>query len=93
MQSQFRRSVDDVFMALLDAHEGANRRPLSESKNATNYAPRVFARAPASERDGYGESDFARSLEGLFRAHKIASVDYGRKGDERKKIARKTDAE
>jgi RecA-family ATPase len=92
-QSQFRRSVDDVFMALLDAHEGANRRPLSESKNAPNYAPRVFARAPASERDGYGEPAFARALEGLFRAHKIASVDYGRKGDERKKIARKTDAE
>jgi RecA-family ATPase len=91
--SQFRRSVDDVFMTLLDAHEGANRKPLSESKNAPNYAPRVFARAAASERDGYGEPDFARTLERLFRANKIASVDYGRKGDERKKIMRKIDDE
>lgn len=87
--SPLRRPVEDVFMALLDAHEGANRKPLSESINAPNYAPRVFARMPASERDGYSEADFKRALESLFRTRKIVSLDYGRKGDERKKIARK----
>ena len=91
--SQFCRPADDVFLALLTAHESANRTPLSESKTATNYAPRVFARAPATERDGYGEADFTRALERLFSTHKIASVDYGRSGDRRKKIARKTDAD
>ena len=39
--SPFRRPADDVFLALLTAHEGANRPPLSESKKAQNYAPRV----------------------------------------------------
>lgn len=90
MPNYFRRPADDVFLALLDAHEGANRNSLSESKNAGNYAPRVFGSAPASERDGYGEIDFKRAMDRLFRSNKIASVNYGRKGDERKKIARKT---
>jgi len=89
--SYFRRSSDDVFLALLDAHCTANRQALSESLNAGNYAPRVLARVPANERDGYGEGDFKRAMETLFKDHKIESVNYGRKGDERKKIVRRAD--
>jgi RecA-family ATPase len=90
ISSQFRRPVDDVFLALLDAHEAANRTPLSESKNASNFAPRVFGRAPASERDGYGESDLVRAMERLFSAGKIIGVPYRKRGEDFRKIARKS---
>jgi hypothetical protein len=56
--------------------------------NAQNYAPRVFAGLPDREREGYGLADFKQAMEGLFRGHKIKSVDYGRKGDKRKRIER-----
>jgi RecA-family ATPase len=49
--SYFRRSVDEIFLSLLDEHCAANRHPLSESINALNYAPRVFAGVPARARD------------------------------------------
>ena len=91
MSSRFRRPVEDVFLALLDAHNGANRRPLSESNNATNYAPRVFAGLSERERDGYRKLDFQRAMEALFKSRKIASETYGRKGDERRKIVRNVD--
>ncbi len=86
--SYFRRSADDVFLALLDAHCAANRQPLSGSPNAANYAPRLLARAPPSERDGYGFDDFGRAMESLFKSRKIKSVDYGRSGDLRKMIVK-----
>jgi RecA-family ATPase len=88
MPSYFRRPVEDVFLALLDAHNGANRRPLSESNNATNYAPRVFANLSDRDRDNYRFGDFQRAMEALFKGRKIASETYGRKGDERRKIVR-----
>jgi RecA-family ATPase len=91
MPSYFRRPAEDVFLALLDAHNGANRRPLSESNNATNYAPRVFASLSDKERDNYRQADFQRAMEGLFKSRKIASVTYGRSGDERRKIVRNVD--
>lgn len=89
--SYFRRPVEDVFIALLDAHNGANRRPLSESSNANNHAPRVFANLPDRERDGYRQADFQRAMETLFKGRKIMSVTYGRSGDERRKIVRNVD--
>jgi RecA-family ATPase len=89
--SYFRRPVEDVFLALLDEHNGANRRPLSESSNATNYAPRVFSNLRESERDNYRQADFQRAMEILFKGRKIKSVSYGRKGDERRKIVRNVD--
>ncbi len=91
MPSRFPRPVEDVFLALLDAHNGANRRPLSESNNATNYAPRVFSRLPDRERDGYRSGDFQHAMETLFKGRKIVSVTYGRPGDERRKIVRNVD--
>ena len=86
--SPFRRPAQDVFLALLDAHYSANRHPLSESKNATNFAPKVFATAPNTARDGYGYGDFTRALEALFKSRKITSATYGRVSDERRKIVR-----
>jgi RecA-family ATPase len=86
--SQFRRPVEDVFLALLDAHYSANRHPLSESKNAGNFAPKVLAGAPPNSRDGYGYGDFTRAMETLFKGGKITSAPYGRASDERRKIVR-----
>jgi RecA-family ATPase len=91
MPSRFRRPVEDVFLALLDAHHGANRRPLSESPSATNFAPRVFEKLPAGDRDSYREGNFRGAMESLFKSRKIISVTYGRKGDERRRIARNVD--
>ena len=90
--SPFRRPVEDVFLALLDAHTGADRHPLSESRNAGNFAPKVFAAAPASTRDGYGYSDLTRAMEALFKGGKIKSETYGRTSDARRKIARNESA-
>lgn len=84
--SYFRRSAEDVFLALLDEHCAADRQPLSENSHAGNFAPRIFAGAAA--RDGYGEGDFRRAMERLFTSRKIKSAPYGRKGDERRKIER-----
>jgi RecA-family ATPase len=86
--SYFRRPADDVFLALLDEHCTANRQPLSESRNAANFAPRVFASAAANARDGYAIGDFKTAMESLFKSGKIRSVNYGRSGDERRKIVR-----
>ena len=80
-----RRAVEDVFMDLLDALT-AEGRPLSATKNAGNYAPTVFATRP--DREGYRKSDFARALETLFSRKLLTTVEYGRKGDERRKLIR-----
>jgi RecA-family ATPase len=91
MPTYFRRPADELFLALLDEHNSANRRPLSESNNATNYAPRVFSNLPDRERENYRQADFQRAMETLFKSRKIVSVTYGRKGDERRKIVRNVD--
>ena len=90
MPSRFRREAEDVFLALLDANYALNREPLSGNNHAGRYAPRVFAKLPAADRDSYTEPHFKRAMEALFKSGKIISVDYGRPADERKKIMRKT---
>jgi RecA-family ATPase len=85
----YRRPAEDVFMALLDEHIAQNRGPLSPSKNSgSNYAPRIFAQKLEQERDGYGQDQFARAMDGLLRAEALVIETYGRKGDERRKILR-----
>jgi RecA-family ATPase len=80
-----RRSVEDVFLGLLDALT-AEERPLSAADRAGNFAPAIFERRP--EREGYKRADFRRAMEALFARGIIANVEYGRKGDERRKIVR-----
>ena len=87
MPSYFRRSADEIFLALLDEHCATNR-AVSENTKAGNYAPRLFARLSAKDRDDYREADLKDAMERLFKGRKIKNVDYGRKGDERKKIVR-----
>ena len=83
-----RRSPDDVFLDLLAAVAGDGR-PLSAVRNAGNFAPTVFAARP--DREGYRKPDFVGAMERLFARNAIATVEYGRKGDERRKIVRASD--
>ena len=45
------------------------------------------------ERYGFRKADFERAMNALFRDQKIKNVPYGRKGDERTKIALCSDSE
>lgn len=86
---RLRRSCVDVFMLLLDKLNTENR-PVSDTRNASNYAPRMFGRRP--ERDSYRERDFVRAMEELFAAEVITMEEYGRRSDLRRKIVRRSDA-
>jgi RecA-family ATPase len=80
-----RSAVEAVFLALLDAATEAGR-PISDGKNAGNYAPTVFARSP--NRNGHTKADFVRAMEGLFADGKITMEVYGRKGDQRRRMVK-----
>jgi RecA-family ATPase len=75
----------DVFLGLVREFEAQNR-IVSEASRASNYAPRVFGQLPRERRHDYRELDFRRAMERLFADGKIENYQYGRKGDERKKI-------
>jgi RecA-family ATPase len=80
-----RKKAEVVFLELLDAVTKENR-SVSDSTHAPNYAPKLFAMRP--ERDGYTKIDFVRAMERLFASRQITMLEYGRKGDERRKIVR-----
>jgi hypothetical protein len=74
-----------VFLALLDRTEVTQQR-LSDSKNAGNYAPRVFARRPDSE--GYSTKEFEKAMAALFTRNQIVMQSYGRPGDSHQRVVR-----
>ena len=78
-------SAEDLFMYLLRDFE-AQHRMVSEASRASNFAPRLFAGLPRERRRDYRQADFKRAMERLFTEGKIENVDYGRKGDERRRI-------
>jgi RecA-family ATPase len=75
-----------VFLDLVREMDGQNR-PVSSSPRSGNYAPREFEKLPSEHRYGFRKADFERAMNALFRDRKIENVPYGRKGDERTKIA------
>ncbi len=79
-----------TFLALLDRLAQKNVF-VSASKNASNYAPKLFAKQP--DRDGCTRGDFEAALHDLLAADKLTTVPYGRKGDERYRLARPTPAQ
>jgi RecA-family ATPase len=81
--------ADDVFMRLLAAADAGNM-PVSTSSQAHNFAPKVFAARP--DRQGMNRKDFEAAMHRLLAAKKITLVNYGRKGDERRRIAIATEA-
>jgi RecA-family ATPase len=74
--------ADDKFLSLL---AGRNRlgRDVGD-KNGRNYAPHVFANDPES--GGYTSKAFARAMERLFAAGKIALEQVGPKSKDKKRI-------
>lgn len=85
-----RMTADEVFLDLLDEHtrRGVN---LSASSHSGNFAPRVFGRSP--ERRGFKMADFSAAMSRLFNEGKIDVEAYGRKADERFRLARKDGAD
>ncbi len=73
-----------VFLDLLARCDSANL-PVSASHNAGNYAPKTFGRR--SDRCGYERRDFEAAMSRLLSAGAIVLVNYGRSGDERRRIA------
>lgn len=82
-----KQPADEVFLQLIDVLAAENR-PISDNARASNYAPRLFMKRPASERVNYREADFVRAMETLFSSRAIAIEEYGRPGDRRRKIVR-----
>ena len=75
-----------VFLDLLREMNDQNR-PVSSSSKAGNYAPRLFEGLPTEQRCGFRQGDFEKAMNALFRDRTITNVGYGRKGDERTRIA------
>jgi RecA-family ATPase len=75
-----------VFLDLVREMTDQNR-PVSSNVKAGNYAPRQFEKLPTEQRYGFRKADFERAMNALFKDRKIENVPYGRKGDERTKIA------
>jgi RecA-family ATPase len=81
-----RRNCEQVFLRLLDKTT-AEGQPVSPNTRSGNYAPKLFSRRPDRER--FQKADFAWALQALFAAGEIINEPYGRKGDERFRIARR----
>lgn len=77
--------VDAQFLALLDRCTTA-KMWLSHSKNATNFAPKVFA--TRSDRASVSKADFSAALGRLITDGRIVLEGYGRRGDARQRLAR-----
>lgn len=86
----FRRPPTQVFLELLDKL-AQEKRPVSSSERASNFAPRLFAQRSANEREDYKNGDFRKAMEELFRQNTITNEEYGRSGDRRMQIVRASD--
>jgi RecA-family ATPase len=80
-----RRTCEEIFLELIDKTT-AEGQPVSSNSKAGNYAPRLFERRP--ERQRFTKADFERAMQALFAARQIKNEPYGRKSDERSRIAR-----
>jgi hypothetical protein len=78
-----RAAAEEVFMSLL-ARCDASDMPLSTSQNASNFAPKTFAKRP--DRQGLNRKDFDQAMHALLASGRIRLAIYGRKGDERRRI-------
>ena len=69
-----RNRADHVFLACLDATLAQNR-AVSDSRNAGNYGPRIFASMPQAQ--GTKANDLAKAMERLFAAGTICMGTHG----------------
>lgn len=80
-----RAEADAVFLELLDRCDAQGIR-VSDSKNAGNYAPKVFAKRPDAQ--GYIGKELDAAMARLFADQRIRLAPYGRRGDARQRIVR-----
>ncbi len=75
----------EAFLRLLDQSKqmGAH---VCGSLNATNYAPRVFAKG--GNANGFRKSELEQAMHALFEEKRICVVRYGRPSDQRSEIVR-----
>ncbi|HQT86527.1 AAA family ATPase [Acidiphilium rubrum] len=85
-----RAEAERVFLILMDRCQAQGQR-LSDSRSATNYAPKIFAKRP--DRDGYGVKEFDRAMQSLFADRKIRMEVYQNKGATCRQMVREIDAE
>jgi RecA-family ATPase len=79
------KHAEEMFLTLLDKCLAQNVF-VSSSKNAGNFAPKVFAKRP--ERAGCSRADFDGAMSRLLAEGKVANALYGRKSDARYRIER-----
>jgi RecA-family ATPase len=80
-----RDECEALFMTMLDRSD-AQGRQLSHSRNAGNFAPLVFSKAP--DRQDFKKRDFEAAMEALFASKVIEVRSYGKPSDNTRKIAR-----
>lgn len=80
-----RIAIERVFLDLLDRCE-AQKVYVSESRNAGNFAPKVFARRP--DREGYTKKEFEAAMSSLFATNQITVLEYKRNRQNYRRIAR-----
>jgi hypothetical protein len=88
--SYFRRSADDVFLALIDATAQEGQR-VSPKPKAGNYAPTLFMKRSPKEREDYQRADFERAMQRLLQCRKLTIAPYGSPSNDTRMIVR-TDA-
>lgn len=82
-----RQAAEQVFLTLLDRC-WAQGVFVSHSRNASNFAPKVFAKRP--ERDGYNRNDFDLAMNRLLGANEIRVENYCATGrNKAQRIARR----
>ncbi len=69
-----RAEIEAVFLTLL-TRAAAQGRPMNTSRNAGNYAPAIFAKAP--DRKGVSKREFEFAMESLLAAGAILAEQYG----------------
>jgi RecA-family ATPase len=81
-----RHTCERIFADFVD-QTTAEERPVSSNSRAGNYAPKLFAKRPDSER--YTVKDFERAMEALFKRGEIINVAYGKPSNQCFRILRK----
>ena len=80
-----RAAAEETFLTLLDRCEAQNVF-VSESRNAGNFAPRVFGKR--TDREGYTKADFEKAMHALFSAGRITVIEYQRNRQTFRRIGR-----
>jgi RecA-family ATPase len=80
-----RRTCEHIVLDLVE-QLASEKQWVSNNSRAGNYAPRVFMRR--ADRNGFKTADFARAVDTLLAGGVLINEQYGRKGDERYRLAR-----